>query len=65
MFSKREARKNLDYAQDRSRELSDDVCEGVKSAASHSCAYLKENPWAGVGVGAALGFIVGVLISKK
>lgn len=65
MFSKRDARKNLEKVQDRSRDIGSDLCNELKSAAGDSCDYLKKNPWAGVGIGAALGLVVGVLISKK
>ncbi len=65
MFSTRDARKNLESVQERSSEVSERVGDALQSAASHSCAYLKNNPWAGVGLGAALGLLVGVLISKK
>ncbi|PIJ49219.1 hypothetical protein BL250_15995 [Erwinia sp. OLTSP20] len=30
-----------------------------------SCRYIKENPWAGVGLGATLGLVVGALLSRK
>ncbi|KOC91901.1 membrane protein [Winslowiella iniecta] len=65
MFSKREAGKKLEQVQERSREAGSELCDELKSAASDSCDYLKKNPWAGVGIGAALGLVVGVLISKK
>ncbi|MBP2171058.1 ElaB/YqjD/DUF883 family membrane-anchored ribosome-binding protein [Erwinia toletana] len=65
MFSKREARNNLEQVQEYSREKGSELCGELKSVASDSCDYLKKNPWAGVGIGAALGLVVGVLISKK
>ncbi|WNN46117.1 MULTISPECIES: DUF883 family protein [Winslowiella] len=65
MFSKREAGKKLEQVQERSREAGSELCDELKSAASESCDYLKKNPWAGVGIGAALGLVIGVLISKK
>ncbi|MCU5774775.1 hypothetical protein N5923_21515 [Erwiniaceae bacterium BAC15a-03b] len=65
MFSKREARNNLEQVQEYTREKGGELCGELKSVASDSCDYLKKNPWAGVGIGAALGLVVGVLISKK
>ncbi|QKJ86830.1 hypothetical protein PMPD1_1880 [Paramixta manurensis] len=65
MFSKRDVRKGLDTVQTRSRDIGGDIRDELQQAAGCSCTYLKNNPWAGVGLGAALGLVVGVLISKK
>lgn len=44
------------------------VCEVqavLKDVAGHSCSYIKDNPWAGVGAGAVVGLVVGFLLGKK
>ncbi|WP_306307671.1 MULTISPECIES: glycine zipper domain-containing protein [Serratia] len=42
-----------------------EVRAGLKQAAGHSCAYIKDNPWAGVGAGAVAGLVIGFLLGKK
>ena len=37
----------------------------TKEAAKATDVYVKENPWQAVGLGAAVGLILGMLISKK
>lgn len=65
MFSKKKIKENVESVQEQSREVGSKVCDGLSEAADTSCTYLKKNPWAGVGLGAALGLVVGLLISKK
>lgn len=65
MFSKKDARNSLEDAQDRTREAGGDLCRSMNSATHQACSYVKSNPWAGVGAGAVVGFIVGMLISRK
>ncbi|WP_275556291.1 hypothetical protein [Mixta sp. Marseille-Q2659] len=65
MFSKKETRDSLEYAQDRSREASSELCRGMNNVTHQACSYVRSNPWAGVGAGAVVGIIVGMLISRK
>ncbi|MCR1566479.1 glycine zipper domain-containing protein [Mixta calida] len=37
----------------------------MNNATHQACSYVRSNPWAGVGAGAVVGFIVGMLISRK
>lgn len=41
------------------------VVEKTKEAAVATDDYVKENPWQSVGLGAAVGLVVGLLISRK
>lgn len=41
------------------------VVEKTKEAAYATDDYVKENPWQAVGLGAAVGLVVGLLISRK
>ena len=41
------------------------VVNKTKEAAKSTDTYVKENPWQAVGLGAAVGFVIGLLISRK
>ncbi len=47
------------------RKLEDSVMARGKVAAESAHVFVKENPWKAVGLGAALGVIAGMLISRK
>jgi len=54
--------------EDTRRRISDLQYEGIESArraARHTDEYVHEHPWHAVGVGAALGLLVGVLIARR
>lgn len=36
-----------------------------KPAAARADEYVRENPWTGVGIGAAIGVVLGVLLSRR
>lgn len=65
MFSKKQTRDNLDYAQERTCEAGSELCREMNNVTHQACAYVRSNPWAGVGAGAVVGIIVGMLISRK
>ena len=65
MFNKRDAKRLANEAQSRGQDVTDDVRNELKNASGQSCDWVKQNPWSGVGIGAALGLVVGILISKK
>jgi ElaB/YqjD/DUF883 family membrane-anchored ribosome-binding protein len=46
-------------------DLQDDALDTAKAAARATHEYVSDNPWQGVGAGAALGFIIGVLVSRR
>jgi len=46
-------------------DTSDKVVHQTKEIASQADSYVHDNPWKGVGIGAAVGVIIGVLIAKR
>lgn len=65
MVTKKDVRKELDHAGDRVRESGCAAMDELSSLTHSSCRYIKENPWAGVGLGAVVGLVVGALLSRK
>jgi|SRR6266571_1833313 ElaB/YqjD/DUF883 family membrane-anchored ribosome-binding protein len=45
--------------------LEETVVEKTKEAAKATDEYVKENPWKSVGLGAAVGVVIGLLIARK
>jgi len=45
--------------------LEETVVEKTKVAAKATDEYVKENPWKSVGLGAAVGVVIGMLIARK
>ncbi len=45
--------------------LEEVVVDKTKDAARATDSYIKENPWQAVGLGAAVGLVIGMLISRK
>ena len=45
--------------------LEETVVEKTKEAAKATDEYVKENPWKSVGIGAAAGLLIGLLISRR
>ncbi|MEQ4675001.1 YqjD family protein [Providencia vermicola] len=41
------------------------ITEQTKEIAGRADNYVKENPWTGVGIGAAVGVVLGVLLAKR
>ena len=39
--------------------------EQTREAAAKADNYVRENPWTGVGIGAAVGVVLGVLLSRR
>jgi len=56
---------NLDTTRARLKELQAGAVERASSAAKEADAYVHENPWAAVGIAAAVGVIVGLMISRR
>lgn len=47
------------------QDLQDEALERAKAAAGATDDYVRDNPWQSIGVAAAAGFLVGVLISRR
>jgi ElaB/YqjD/DUF883 family membrane-anchored ribosome-binding protein len=56
---------SLDTAKDRLGELSDATLDQAKVAARATDTFVRQNPWQAVGIGAAVGVILGMLISRR
>ncbi|MDC9594511.1 DUF883 family protein [Xenorhabdus sp. IM139775] len=46
-------------------EASDKWVGQTKEMAGHADNYVRENPWTGVGIGAAIGVVLGVLLARR
>ena len=46
-------------------ETGDVIAEQTRVAAARADDYVRENPWTGVGIGAAIGVVLGVLLSRR
>ena len=59
------AAESLEQARARLESLEDDVKARAKEAATDADRYVRENPWQSIGVAAAVGFLVGLLVSRR
>ncbi len=46
-------------------ETGDVLAKQTREAAAKADGYVRENPWAGVGIGAAVGLVLGVLMTRR
>ena len=46
-------------------ETGDAIAKQTREAAARADEYVRENPWTGVGIGAAVGLVLGVLLSRR
>ncbi|MEH2921005.1 stress response protein ElaB [Samsonia erythrinae] len=44
---------------------SDGYCERAKQVADKADVYLRDKPWHGVGIGATVGLVLGLLLAKR
>jgi ElaB/YqjD/DUF883 family membrane-anchored ribosome-binding protein len=63
--AKKRMQASLAIATDRLTELQATVTDGARSAMKTTDDYVRENPWAVVGAGAALGLAVGYLLGQR
>lgn len=52
-------------ARKRMSDLQDDVVEQTKEAAEQADEYVRKNPWQAVGIAAAAGVIIGLMLSRR
>jgi ElaB/YqjD/DUF883 family membrane-anchored ribosome-binding protein len=55
----------LRETKERLAEVQDDVLARSKAAARRTDEYVHDNPWQSIGVAAAVGFLLGMLISRR
>ncbi len=46
-------------------ETGDVIAKQTREAAARTDEYVRENPWASVGIGAAVGLVLGVLLTRR
>ena len=46
-------------------DLQDDAIDSAKAAARVTDDYVRDNPWQAIGAAAAIGFLVGLVISRR
>ncbi|MBI6549235.1 DUF883 family protein [Xenorhabdus lircayensis] len=46
-------------------DASDKLVDQTKEIAVHADSYVRENPWTSVGIGAAVGVVLGILLSRR
>lgn len=56
---------SLKVAKEKLAIVEDIALDKAKAAARATDDYVHENPWAAVGIGAAVGLVVGMLISRR
>ena len=59
------AQETLRNARQKLTELQEDVVARAKEAAEVTDKYVHENPWTAIGVGAGIGFLLGLLIARR
>lgn len=59
------AEKALKESRHRLGETSDVLAKQTREAAAKADDYVRENPWTGVGIGAAIGVVLGVLLTRR
>jgi ElaB/YqjD/DUF883 family membrane-anchored ribosome-binding protein len=55
----------LTSAKMRLQDLQDDAIDRAKAAARVTDDYVRDNPWQAIGVAAAIGFLVGLVVSRR
>jgi ElaB/YqjD/DUF883 family membrane-anchored ribosome-binding protein len=59
------AQQTLTEAKAKLAQLDDDVVRQAKDAARTADRYVRDNPWGAVGIAAAAGVVIGLLISRR
>ena len=47
------------------QDMQDDAVDRAKAAARATDEYVRDNPWQAIGIGAAIGFLVGLVVSRR
>ncbi len=59
------AQDSLKAARARLGDLQDDVLTQARDAAESADRYVRESPWAAIGIAAGVAFVVGVLVGRR
>lgn len=62
---RRKAEKALNDSRQKLSDVSGKIIDQTKEAAGRADDYVHENPWTGVGVGAAVGLVLGILLARR
>ena len=62
---KKKAQAALETSRTRRAEGKEQVVQQTKEIAGKADNYVRENPWTGVGIGAAVGVVLGVLLARR
>ncbi len=55
----------LTAARSKLQKLQEDAVDRAKAAAQVTDEYVRDNPWQAIGAAAAVGFLIGVVISRR
>jgi len=59
------AEESVKVAKNRIAEIQDDLMDQAKVVAKEADAYMHENPWKAAGIAAAVGVLIGAIISRR
>lgn len=59
------AEESLTAARERLSEVEEDALKQARELVSEGEEYVKENPWAAVGIAAGVGLLIGLLLSRR
>lgn len=59
------AAESLEAARARLEEIEEQVKSRAKDAADEANRYVRDNPWQSIGIAAAVGFVVGMIVSRR
>ncbi|RUT64343.1 hypothetical protein CKG00_14170 (plasmid) [Morganella morganii] len=62
---KKKALAALENSRSRLAEGKEQVVQQTKEIAGKADNYVRENPWTGIGIGAAVGVVLGVLLARR
>lgn len=62
---KAKVQNQVDHARQSLGEIQHSIQDGAKVAIQETDAYVHSNPWAAVGIGAAVGLLVGFLAARR
>lgn len=62
---RQKARVALDSSREKLGDSGEYLAQTTREAAQKADGYVRDNPWHGVGIGAAIGVAIGILISRR